>query len=348
MMCRLKKLLFRKLYFRILILGFVCVASLLLLNFGHSTGITPASRYFTFQFDRFSLKFTNEPESTKKPCSCETCILMPGVSLWFEERYNQTVFPVMTKENHYLSEGTYTWWQKLQGEKRPANITVVLKTLFETLPGRNPNSDRTPSHCRRCAVVGNSGNLKGSNYGSQIDGHDFVFRLNHAPTIGFEADVGSKTTHQFMYPESAKDLPKNVSLVLVPFKTLDLQWIVSALTTGHINFTYTAVPRKVKINKDKVLIYSPTFMKYIYDSWVEKHGRYPSTGILAIIFALHLCDELDVYGFGVDSNGNWHHYWEKNHYAGAFRMTGVHDADFEANVTATLSSIGKIHLFRGK
>ncbi|XP_043922208.1 CMP-N-acetylneuraminate-beta-galactosamide-alpha-2,3-sialyltransferase 1-like [Protopterus annectens] len=175
-----------------------------------------------------------------------------------------------------------------------------------------------------------------------------ITMLNHAPTVGFESDVGSKTTHQFMYPESAKDLPENVSLVLVPFKTLDLKWIVSALTTGDINFTYIKVPRKVSINKDKILIYSPTFMKYVYDTWVEKHGRYPSTGILAVVFALHLCDELDVYGFGADSNGNWHHYWENNYGAAAFRKTGVHDADFEANVTATLLSIGKLHLFRGK
>lgn len=37
-----------------------------------------------------------------------------------------------------------------------------------------------------------------------------------------------------MYPESAIDLDNNTSLVLIPFKTLDLQWIISALTTGTI------------------------------------------------------------------------------------------------------------------
>lgn len=59
-------------------------------------------------------------------------------------------------------------------------------------------------------------------------------RINLAPTVGFEEDAGSRTSHHFMYPESAKNLAANVSFVLVPFKTLDLVWITSALSTGQI------------------------------------------------------------------------------------------------------------------
>lgn len=33
-------------------------------------------------------------------------------------------------------------------------------------------------------------------------------------------------------------------------------------------------------------------MKYVYDSWLQHHGRYPSTGFLSVIFALHVCDEV--------------------------------------------------------
>lgn len=58
--------------------------------------------------------------------------------------------------------------------------------------------------------------------------------MNHAQTTGFEKDVGTRTTHHVMYPESAQDLDNGTSLVLIPFKTLDLQWIISALTTGTI------------------------------------------------------------------------------------------------------------------
>lgn len=60
-------------------------------------------------------------------------------------------------------------------------------------------------------------------------------RMNRAPTAGYESDVGSKTTHHFVYPESYKELAANVSMILIPFKTLDLRWVVTALTTGTIN-----------------------------------------------------------------------------------------------------------------
>ncbi|XP_073984478.1 beta-galactoside-a-2,6-sialyltransferase isoform X2 [Rhodnius prolixus] len=49
-------------------------------------------------------------------------------------------------------------------------------------------------HYNTCAIVSNSGALNGSNLGSFIDNHDLVLRFNHAPTIGYEKDVGKKTT----------------------------------------------------------------------------------------------------------------------------------------------------------
>uniref|UniRef100_A0A8D8ESL9 Beta-galactoside alpha-2,6-sialyltransferase 1 n=1 Tax=Culex pipiens TaxID=7175 RepID=A0A8D8ESL9_CULPI len=45
-----------------------------------------------------------------------------------------------------------------------------------------------------CAIVSSAGSLKGSSLGSFIDGHDIVMRFNHAPTVGYEQDVGSKTS----------------------------------------------------------------------------------------------------------------------------------------------------------
>lgn len=56
--------------------------------------------------------------------------------------------------------------------------------------------------------------------------------------------------------------------------------------------------------------------------------------------------QVSVFGYGADEQGHWHHYWEHNRNAGAFRKTGVHDADFETEVIQRLNAEGKIKLYR--
>lgn len=319
------------------------------LNFSH-TVVT--SSWFPKQFVLgFSENLKRFMKYSHRPCTCSrVCVEQRRVSRWFDRRFNQSVQPLLTEQNSLLGEDIYRWWLKLQGEKQPTDLNDTIKELFQVVPGNvDPFLEKKAMGCRRCAVVGNSGNLRNSWYGSQIDKHDFVLRMNKAPTIGFEADVGSKTTHHLVYPESFRELRENVSMILVPFKTLDLEWVVSATTgTGTISHTYIPVPAKIKVKPNKILIYHPAFIKYVFDSWLEGHGRYPSTGILSVILSLHICDEVDLYGFGADGKGNWHHYWENNPSAGAFRKTGVHDGDFESNVTSILASIDKIRIFKGR
>ncbi|TFJ95084.1 CMP-N-acetylneuraminate-beta-galactosamide-alpha-2, 3-sialyltransferase 2 [Platysternon megacephalum] len=56
--------------------------------------------------------------------------------------------------------------------------------------------------------------------------------------------------------------------------------------------TYAPVKPFLRVDKEKVQIYNPAFFKYIHDRWTEHHGRYPSTGMLVLFFALHVCDEV--------------------------------------------------------
>lgn len=169
-----------------------------------------------------------------KSCACRRCMGDAGASEWFDSHFNSNISPVWTRENMDLPPDVQRWWMMLQPQFKSHNTNEVLEKLFQIVPGENPYRFRDPHQCRRCAVVGNSGNLRGSGYGPDVDGHNFIMRMNQAPTVGFEQDVGSRTTHHFMYPESAKNLPANVSFVLVPFKALDLLWIASALSTGQI------------------------------------------------------------------------------------------------------------------
>lgn len=75
-------------------------------------------------------------------------------------------------------------------------------------------------------------------------------------------------------------------------------------------------------------------------------GPQPVVGVRAGLPPSSLL-QVNVFGFGADSQGNWHHYWENNRYAGEFRKTGVHDADFEAHIIDMLSKTSKIEVYRG-
>uniref|UniRef100_A0ACB8EKZ5 Uncharacterized protein n=1 Tax=Sphaerodactylus townsendi TaxID=933632 RepID=A0ACB8EKZ5_9SAUR len=48
----------------------------------------------------------------------------------------------------------------------------------------------------------------------EINSHNFITSMNQIPTAGFEANVSSKTTDHFIYPDNAKNLPANKFLCL--------------------------------------------------------------------------------------------------------------------------------------
>nr|XP_020459944.1 CMP-N-acetylneuraminate-beta-galactosamide-alpha-2,3-sialyltransferase 2 [Monopterus albus] len=284
----------------------------------------------------------------QKTCACPRCVGDLGVSDWFDKNYDPDISPVWTKDNIQLPTDVYYWWVMLQPQFKPHSIKQVLQKLFQVIPGRSSYGSWDPRRCLRCAVVGNSGNLRGARYGGIINRHNYIMRMNKAPTVGYEDDVGNHTTHHFMYPESAQNLAVNVSFVLVPFKTLDLVWITSALSTGQIRFTYAPVKQFLRVDRDKVQIFNPVFFKYIHEHWLKHNGRYPSTGMVVLFFALHVCDEVNVFGFGADDQGGWHHYWENNNFPGEFKKTGVHNGDYEAQIIRLLAKAGKITVFPGK
>uniref|UniRef100_A0A672K6N8 CMP-N-acetylneuraminate-beta-galactosamide-alpha-2,3-sialyltransferase 1-like n=1 Tax=Sinocyclocheilus grahami TaxID=75366 RepID=A0A672K6N8_SINGR len=213
-------------------------------------------------------------------CSCKTCVMGFMDDDWFVYRYDPTIPALLNRKNSALRRDTHKWWRGLQSSTPRVNYTEVVDQLFSLFPDKEHYSDASPDRCRTCAVVGNSANLVGSHYGSLIDLHDVVFRLNKGPTKGYEKDVGSKTTHRILYPESAVDLDNSTHLVLFPFKIRDMQWLITLL-------------------KKTVMILHPAFIKYVYEKWLLKHGRYPSTGFITILFALHICDQVKLFAFSV-------------------------------------------------
>lgn len=65
--------------------------------------------------------------------------------------------------------------------------------------------------CHSCAVVSSSGQMLGSGLGAQIDGAECVLRMNQAPTVGFEEDVGQRSTLRVISHTSVPLLLRNYS-----------------------------------------------------------------------------------------------------------------------------------------
>ncbi|CAG0881684.1 unnamed protein product [Cyprideis torosa] len=88
--------------------------------------------------------------------------------------------------------------------RREMFAEVRLETLGEFLSPSHPLRPLLPKkklqdyRHKSCVAVSNSGKLMGSKLGTFIDSHDVVLRFNHAPTRGFERDVGSKTTYRIV------------------------------------------------------------------------------------------------------------------------------------------------------
>ncbi|XP_047460382.1 CMP-N-acetylneuraminate-beta-galactosamide-alpha-2,3-sialyltransferase 1-like isoform X1 [Mugil cephalus] len=219
---------------------------------------------FLTGFTKFNIQFFLDNQTL-----CGTC-LSPKNQLCFHP-LKPPVEPLLSA-NHNLSENDFNWWKHLQDEKQDYNTyKKTVNSLFRTFPTIPEPVKLSRDSCKTCAVVGNSGNLKGSRHGPQIDFHDYVIRINGGRTKGFEEDVGTKTTHRVMYPESAVDLDNSTHLVLTPFKILDLEWLRMSMTTGFHGMSYAPVKSKIAASKDLV----------------------------------------HVFGFGADKDGNWNHYFEE-------------------------------------
>lgn len=169
---------------------------------------------------------------------------------------------------------------------------------------------------KTCAVVGNAGNLQGTRYGKVIDSHDLVFRLNQAPTKGYEDLVGKRATFRLInkewvekYADDVKWLPREKGLVLITRGDHEVR-------LGRKKFTHilgvSRVKKKVDAWSKKSGVAVMQFNKSLAAAaWKKITGFQKCTdsdkkcdrckatsGMLAIISSLILCDKVTVYGMG--------------------------------------------------
>ncbi|NWZ51961.1 SIA4C sialyltransferase, partial [Haliaeetus albicilla] len=167
--------------------------------------------------------------------------------------------------------------------------------------------------CQRCIVVGNGYSIHGQHFGKMIDSYHVIIRLNGAPVKEHKKDVGERTSTRLFFPESALPNPLENNnddelMVFVPFKPLDFSWLMEVLL-------------KTRKKEGGVLVRQPpweyngnisqlrTLNPYVtYEAMYKllqlnaSSRRYATTGITALNLALHMCQEVNIAGFGYPCN----------------------------------------------
>ncbi|XP_076968594.1 CMP-N-acetylneuraminate-beta-galactosamide-alpha-2,3-sialyltransferase 4 isoform X2 [Tamandua tetradactyla] len=254
-------------------------------------------------------------------------VVMVWYSISREDRYIELYSrdqPVFLQLKDYFWVKTPSAYELPYGTKGSEDLLLrVLAITSYSLP------DSIQSlKCRRCVVVGNGHRLRNSSLGEAINKYDMVFRLNNAPVAGYEGDVGSKTTMRLFYPESAHFNPKvennpDTLLVLVAFKAMDFHWIETILSDKkRVRKGFWKQPPLIwDVNPKQIRILNPFFMEIAADKLLSlpmqqprKMKQKPTTGLLAITLALHLCDLVHIAGFGYPDAYNKKqtiHYYEQ-------------------------------------
>uniref|UniRef100_A0AAZ1XNJ4 alpha-N-acetylgalactosaminide alpha-2,6-sialyltransferase n=1 Tax=Oreochromis aureus TaxID=47969 RepID=A0AAZ1XNJ4_OREAU len=219
--------------------------------------------------------------------------------------------------------------------RAPARTVSVVVSLVKLIPKpKEPMLLPKPGDdgCVRCAVVGTGGILNGSKKGVEIDGHDYVFRMNGAITKGYEEDVGNKTSvyvhtahsittslyllTKYGYKSAPHD--EGIKYVLIPEGMRDFQWqrlpILQFLLSPKLNKTSWPLVR-------------------------------PTNGAFTVFLALHTCDIVDAYGFMTDDYVKYPNYYvEKNMTKVIFYIN--HDYILEKNTWKDLHNRKIIRLYQ--
>ncbi|XP_077814425.1 lactosylceramide alpha-2,3-sialyltransferase isoform X5 [Macaca mulatta] len=194
---------------------------------------------------------------------CRPKFAKTSMAMLFEHRYSVDLLPFVHKAPK--DSETESKYDPPFGFRK---FSSKVQTLLELLPEHDLPEHLKAKTCRRCVVIGSGGILHGLELGHTLNQFDVVIRLNSAPVEGYSEHVGNKTTIRMTYPEGAplSDLEyySNDLFVAVLFKSVDFNWLQAMVKNETLNV--------------------------------------PTIGVIAVVLATHLCDEVSLAGFGYDLN----------------------------------------------
>ncbi|KAL0620207.1 Lactosylceramide alpha-2,3-sialyltransferase [Plecturocebus cupreus] len=247
---------------------------------------------------------------------CRPKFAKTSMALLFEHKYSMDLLPFVQKAPK-ASEAESKYDPPFGFRKFSSKV----QTLLELLPEHDLPEHFKAKTCRRCVVIGSGGILHGLELGHTLNQFDVVIRLNSAPVEGYSEHVGNKTTIRMTYPEGAplSDLEyySNDLFVAVLFKSVDFNWLQAMVKNETLPFWvrlffWKQVAEKIPLQPKHFRILNPVIIKETaFDilQYSEPQSRFwgrdknvPTIGVIAVVLATHLCDEVSLAGFGYDLN----------------------------------------------
>ena len=216
---------------------------------------------------------------------------------------------------------------------RPTGKFTIVRNNLKAPNGAHNFLNWTHMNFDSCAVVGSGSSLLNSGFGTDIDNHDAVFRINSAPTKGFHQDVGSFTTFRVSYGITClhalmtDEVPSNgictaestgKEYVLGAFnlmkKDIAIHERLYKRAWGNLLYNHT----KIKSAKDLHMFYHLSGKAASYYG-LEVYKA--TSGYNAILASLDLCNSIDLYGFDLGHSMSLNHMPKKAHYYDIYDTT---------------------------
>ncbi|KAK3246679.1 glycosyltransferase 29 protein [Cymbomonas tetramitiformis] len=242
---------------------------------------------------------------------------------------------------------------------------VLQRYLFhDSLVPMLPHSDFDKRH-PTCAVVSNSGELLRRPYGREIDRADAVFRINYPPVRGFSMFVGSKCTYEMTNSHHAQLIADPHGYDLVPKGTKSFRapegnpdggtaTLVLTETPNSEGWRFNMFPQILRrFSSPKTMLLSPDILAAGEETWrklaaelggdircraIERRGTSsgsfckPTTGWIALIFAMQICDRVTMYGFSSWRKHASTHQAKYHYFDNATGVTNVHSFDLSLRI----------------
>ncbi|XP_051534181.1 alpha-N-acetyl-neuraminyl-2,3-beta-galactosyl-1,3-N-acetyl-galactosaminide alpha-2,6-sialyltransferase isoform X2 [Myxocyprinus asiaticus] len=186
------------------------------------------------------------------------------------------------------------------------SMKVGLRGYVRVLPNSRSSSYFLDFHCGRCAVVSSSGQMLASGQGQEIDKQECVIRMNVAPTVGYEADVGNMTSLRVISHTSVPHLVRQQGYFFG--READTRYVVWGPEKnmrqdgkGKIFNALVKLARKYPqthiytVTREKIQYCDAVFQNETGKNRMQS-GAFLSTGFFTMILALEMCDSILVYG----------------------------------------------------